>query len=330
MVFVNMKMKMWMKVILIAVVFYSFVFSEVRKEIDKSYFVRVYLKLKGEGEEKFSKKINGLVVSSDGYILTTNFIFFQKGEEVEYEQILVELGNFKVLNAEYIGRDEKNDLVLLKVEKNFDNFVTFTETDVKIGEPVMVHSLWLETPTVNKTRGIISATDRMDGCAYQIDAKVDFASIGGLVTDKKGQPVGMVSFLNEGNAKAYGWGMNSGIGFATKARCIIKSLNELKKGKNILQPPIPFLGVEGETGIGEILGARIKRVVPNTPAHKAGLKDGDIVIKYGDKVITEWIELIYAVRQTPLNSKVKLEIIRKDVKLELELVLDKKRREFVK
>lgn len=294
------------------------------------YYVRVFLKLKGEQETQFSKKINGLIISNDGYILTTNFIFFVRGKEVEYENILVELDNFKTLNAEYIARDEKNDLVLLKVDSSFNKFVTFKNTDTKIGDTVIVTSLWLNTPTVNKTKGIISAIDRMRGCAYQIDAKVDFASIGGLVTDNDGNAIGIVSFLSEERAQSFGWGMNSGVGFATKAKCIIKSLNELKKGKNISAEPTPFLGVQGDPGISDILGAKIKSVVPNTPAHKAGLKGGDIIVKFGEKTITEWVELIYAVSQTPLNSKIKLEVIRKDKKIQLELFLDKKRDEFVK
>lgn len=301
-----------------------------------NYYVRIYLKLKNDEQKKELQKVNGLVVSADGYILSTNYIFFFYDEkereikEVDYEKILVELNNFKILEAEYVARDEKNDLVLLKVNNNFKSFVTFENIDLKVGDTIWVNSLWLETPTINKTKGIVSAIDRMKGCAYQIDAKVDFASIGGLVTNNDKRPIGIVSFLNENNAKTYGWGMNSGIGFATKSQCIAKSLNEMRKGKNISAEPTPFLGVQGDMGVGEILGARIKSVVPNTPAHKAGLKDGDVIIKYGDKVITEWVELIYAVSQTPLNSKITLEVIRNYNKIQLELFLDKKRKEFVK
>lgn len=333
-----MRKKFSLSIILVILSYFacSIDIKGIEKLDTDDYYVRVYLKLKNEEQKKESPKVNGLVISSDGYILTTNYLFFffdenaREAKEVDYEKIVVELNNFKVLEAEYIARDEKNDLVLLKVDGNFKNYITFENTALKVGDTVWVNSLWLDTPTINKTEGIISAVDRMKGCAYQIDAKVDFASIGGLVTDKDGHPIGMVSFLTESNAKAYGWGMNSGIGFATKSQCIVKSLNELKKGKNISADPIPFLGVQGDMGVGEILGARIKSVVPNTPAYKAGLKEGDVVIKYGDKTITEWIELIYAVSQTPLNSKVVLEIIRDDKKIQLEVFLDKKRKEFVK
>ncbi len=306
-----------------------------------SSLVRVYLKLKSsnsDSEVKTSPTINGVVVSQDGYILTTNYIFYklkrggagQEDEfvEVEYEKILVELYNFKTLEAEYIAKDERNDLVLLKVNHNFDSFIEFKQINLKILDKVFVHSLWLHTPTINITEGIISNTDRMENCAYQTDAKVDFASIGGLATDKDGNPVGIVAFLNEFNAKSYGWGMNSGVGFIAKSGCIAKSLNELKKGKNISADPIPLLGVKGDIGASDILGAKIKEVLPNTPAHKAGLKSGDIIVKYNDKVITEWLELTYAVRRTPFNSRVVLEVIRNDEKIKLELILDKKRREF--
>ncbi len=303
------------------------------------FLVRVYLKYSSkhstEGKE-FSPKINGVVVSKDGYILTTNYIFFklkkeEEGErlsEVEYEKILIELYNFKTLEAEYIARNERNDLVLLKVDHTFDEQVEFKETKMGVLDKVFVYSLWLYTPTINITKGIISNTARMKDCAYQIDAKVDFASIGGLATDSAGNPIGIVSFLNEFNAKAYGWGMNSGIGFITKSECILKSLPELKKGKIIYPEPIPILGVKGDVGVTDILGGKIKEVLPNTPAHKAGLKSGDIVIKYNDRVITEWLDLVYAVRLTPLNSKVILEVIRGEEKKMIEVVLDKKRQEF--
>ncbi|MFN7181073.1 MAG: S1C family serine protease [Planctomycetota bacterium] len=302
--------------------------------------VRVYLKYKSRpagAEQQTSPKINGVIVSKDGYILTTNYIFYQMkkgvGEEdelveVEYEKIFVEFYNFKIVEAEYIARDERNDLVLLKIDGTFDRFIDFKEEELNILDRVLVKSLWFDTPTINITEGIISNTERMQNCAYQIDAKVDFASIGGLVTDKNGKPVGIVAFLNEFNAKAYGWGMNSGVGFMVKSKCILNSLQELKRGKNISFQPVPLMGVLGDTSFTDILGAKIKKVFPNTPAHKAGLKDGDIIIKYNDKIITEWLELSYAVRRTPFNSKVVLEVVRDDKKITVEVVLDKKRKEF--
>ncbi len=223
---------------------------------------------------------SGFVISDKGLILTNNHVVNgASGIEVQF--------NDKTsATAQVVGRDESTDLALLKVDpKGLDlqplklgNSATLQVGDptLAIGNPFGLERT-LTTGVVSAVRRTINAPNgfSIDG-VIQTDAAINPGNSGGPLINSRGEVVGINSQIQTGG----GGGGNVGIGFAVPINTAKEILSSLEQGKRVQRG---WLGVETATidkSLADLKlpasqGALIQKVVPKSPAAKAGLKGGD-------------------------------------------------------
>ncbi len=250
---------------------------------------------------------SGFVISSDGLILTNNHVVDNA------TSIKIKLDNGTEYKAKIIGRDPKTDLALIKVtpDKNFPKPLKLGNSDkIRVGDWVVaVGNPFGLGQTV--TAGIISAKGRVIGEGpyddfLQTDAAINPGNSGGPLFDLKGEVIGInTAILNRGQ----------NIGFAIPINIAKNLLPQLKKGKVIRG----WLGVEIQDltpelarsfGLKQATGVLISNILPNSPAEKAGLKHGDIIVAYNGKPVKNGYEISRLVAETRPGTLATLKIIR--------------------
>jgi len=233
---------------------------------------------------------SGVVVSKDGYIVTNNHVV-----DGANEIIVTIAGDKKEYAAKLIGKDEKSDLAIIKIEAKELNAVTFFNSDeVKVGDVVFA----LGNPfgvgeTI--TQGIVSATGRsgMGIVEYedfiQTDASINPGNSGGALINSAGQLIGINSAIISKS------GGNVGIGFAIPTNMVTMVATSLidngKYTRAFLGVNISDIDSDMSALYNNNYGALITGVEENSPASKAGLKRGDLIIAIDDKKITSASEL---------------------------------------
>ncbi len=230
---------------------------------------------------------SGFVVDSSGYIVTNNHVVANATE------IEVQFADGKKLKAKIIGRDELTDVALIKVEGSRFPSVTFADDSrVRVGDWVLaVGNPFGLGGTV--TAGIVSARGRDDvgGTTYtdylQIDAAINRGNSGGPTFDMNGRVIGM-------NVAIYSpSGTSAGIGFAIPANTVQRVIGELRKSGSVTRG---WLGVQIQSlsedtaqalGLPNANGAIVAEVIAGSPAEKAGMKQGDVVLKMNGQPVKD-------------------------------------------
>ena len=278
----------------------------------------------------------GMIITSTGEIVTNNHVVS------EASTITVNLnGSAKDLPAHVIGTDPSDDVALIQVD-NESGLPTVSfghSAAVKVGDGVVAigNALGLSGgPTV--TAGIISAEGRglttqdpNSGATItlanllQTDAAINPGNSGGPLVDAKGNVIGMNSdeAVNAGDAQA------QNIGFAIPADTITRLVPQLRKG-GTLSIPRAFLGIEGgdetpqlqqEYGLTPSTGALVQTVGANTPAAKAGVQPGDVIVSINGTGISAWTDLTQDLRGFDPGQNVSLGIYRGSRLLTIQVVL---------
>ena len=253
---------------------------------------------------------SGVIVTSDGYILTNNHVV-DGARDVQ-----VTLQDGRQFTAKVVGRDHKSDIAVVKVEADHLPVVPFADSQkVEVGDVVLaVGNPFGVGQTV--TEGIVSATDRggMGIEDYedfiQTDAAINPGNSGGPLVDVDGRLVGINTAILSRS------GGNQGIGFAIPsdlARTVMSSLIEyghVTRGYLgvMIQNMTP--GLAKEFKVNQSTGALVGDVVPNGPAAKAGLKDGDVVLQFNGKPVRDSRQLQLTVAETKPGSRVPIEVLR--------------------
>lgn len=264
---------------------------------------------------------SGVIVTRDGYILTNNHVI-EGADEVK-----VAVGaDDREYTAEVIGRDEKTDIAVLKIDAKDLVPISTTDSDsIEVGDVVLaVGNPFGIGQTV--TMGLVSATGRASlGLMYedfiQTDAPINPGNSGGALIDATGRLIGINTAILSRT------GGNQGIGFAVPinlARFVMESI--VKDGRVvrgymglILQPMTPALSKQFKLeGVG---GALVAEVAPNTPASKAGLQDGDVIIELDGKPVKDSKSLRFQVSQTAPGTKIVLKIVRDGERKKVDMVL---------
>lgn len=260
--------------------------------------------------------VSGVIVGSDGYIVTTYFAV-----EGEVRGIEVHLADGRTLEGELLGRDQVLDLAIIKVDAT--DLPTVEPADVsklRVGQFLIVVGRSPDPARPTVTSGILSADGRNEGTALQTDAEIDYGNLGGAVVDLDGRLVGVAAQLSVAE-----YGLNSGVAFATRWDCVEQALPDLKAGKVVTRPPRPFLGVQAAEGNLDVEGALVAEVVRNSAAEKAGLRKRDLIVEFQGQKIKEWDDLASAIRGCQVGDEVKMLVRRDDVEIEIEAVLGEKR-----
>ena len=264
---------------------------------------------------------SGVVVTKDGYILTNNHVV-DGADEVN-----VTLQDGREFTAKVVGRDPKSDVAVIKIDaKDLPAIVMADSDQVEVGDVVLaIGNPFGIGQTV--TTGIVSATGRAGatGLDYedfiQTDAAINPGNSGGPLVDAEGRLIGINTAILSRS------GGNQGIGFAIPtnlARDVMESL--IKDGRVtrgymgvMIQDVTPALAKEFK--LKNSNGALVGEVTPDSPAEKAGLKNGDIIIEFNGKKVTDSRNLKLQVARIHPGQSVPLKVLRDGSNKNLEVAV---------
>ena len=263
----------------------------------------------------------GFIISEDGYILTNNHVVNGADE------VMVKLSDGREIKGEIKGFDEKVDLALIKInDKEKLPFAELGDSDaLEVGEWVMaIGNPFGLSHTV--TAGIVSAKGRVIGSGpyddfIQTDASINPGNSGGPLFSSQGKVIGINTAIIAGGG--------GGIGFAIPISMVRVVVDQLRDSGKVtrgylgvrFQPLTPDLAKS--FGLDSDKGALIANVEKDTPAERAGLKAGDVILEFDGRPINDGNELPRYVASTPIDKKVKLLVFRDRKKMDVLLVVGK-------
>jgi len=230
---------------------------------------------------------SGVIFDSEGYILTSAF-----NVEGEVLSIDAQLADGTTLPATLLARHLGFDIAVLKIEPPRGRILPAmplnAEPALCIGRYVTVLGSSEDSPSVTQTMGIVSAIGRLDGCAVQTDALINYGNSGGAVVDLRGRLVGIAAHVRTNTD----WSHNSGVGFFTQSDKIIACMADLKAGRDIKAPVRPFLGVSPVDNATDIRGVKLEEVLTGSAASDARLVPGDVIIAVDGMDTHSWPALV--------------------------------------
>ena len=254
---------------------------------------------------------SGVIISSDGYIVTNNHVVDGADE------LTVTLDNNQEYSARIIGTDKTTDLALIKIDgKNLPAITIANSDNVKVGEWVLAigNPLGLNNTV---TAGIISAKARTLGANgvesfIQTDAAINSGNSGGALVNTNGELVGI-------NAMLYSQtGSYSGYGFAIPTAMMNKVVDDIKKYGTVQRAMIGIQGgnvkdyvdrqkEEGkEVDLGTMEGVYVDKVMEESAAEEAGIEKGDVIIEVDGQKVTKFGDLSGIIAQKRPGDKVKI------------------------
>lgn len=269
---------------------------------------------------------SGVIISSDGYIVTNNHVVDGADE------LTVTLHNNKEYSARIIGTDKTTDLALIKIsEKNLPAITIANSDDCKVGEWVLAigNPLGLNNTV---TAGIVSAKARSLGANgvesfIQTDAAINAGNSGGALVNTKGELLGI-------NAMLYSQtGSYSGYGFAIPTALMNKVVDDLKTYGNVQRAIIGIQGIdvkdqvdaEKEKGntpdYGTMEGIYVAKVTDDGAAANAGLKEGDVIVEIDNNQVNKMAELQEAIAKKRPGDQVTLSYLRNKKKHSVSVTL---------
>ena len=280
------------------------------------------------GTQSQSDTGSGVVIRSEGYVLTNNHVV---AAAVDGGSVHVTLADGRTVSASIVGTDPSADLAVLKLDGVSGlTAATFAKSDdLKVGQAVLAVGAPLGLANT-VTQGIVSTLHRpvrtgqstnsqavID--AVQTDAAINPGNSGGALVDLAGRVVG----INSAIATAGGTSGNIGVGFAIPSETATKIADQIIRtgsathaqiGVSVANAPS---GTDGAPG----LGALIQAVQSGGPAAKAGLQVGDVVTKVDDRRVTDADSLIVAVRSHDPGQTVTLTLTRSGAQKTLRVTL---------
>ncbi|GAB4407289.1 MAG: DegQ family serine endoprotease [Thermodesulfovibrionales bacterium] len=262
---------------------------------------------------------SGFIIDKDGYIITNNHVV-ESADEIK-----VKLADGREFKAKVIGRDPKTDLALIKITTLFKNLPVLPLGDsdkIRVGDWVLAigNPFGLEHTV---TQGIISATGRVIGSGpydnfLQTDAPINPGNSGGPLINLKGEVIG----INTAIVAA-----GQGIGFAIPSNMAKNVISQLKEKGKVTRG---WIGVSIQSvtpeiaqsfGLKEPKGALVGDVVNGSPAEKAGIKRGDVIIAFAGKDIKQMSDLPRLVAETQVGKTVDIRVIRDGKEIDLKITV---------
>jgi len=254
---------------------------------------------------------SGVIVSPEGYILTNNHVV---NGATEVQVVLPDRREFK---ARVIGRDDKTDIAVVKIDAGNLPAITIGDSDkVEVGD----YALAIGNPFgvgQSVTLGIVSATRRgnlgIEGYEdfIQTDAAINPGNSGGALVNDRGELVGINTAII-----AHGSEGNQGIGFAVPVNLARNVMDQIMKNGKVTRARLGILPqdvtptIARQFGVKDSQGALVGEVEPNSPAAKAGLKNGDIILEVNGKSVYDANQLRNIISGMQPDSKVTLKIWR--------------------
>jgi len=253
---------------------------------------------------------SGFIISPEGYVLTNNHVVKNA------DKILVRLSDRREFVAQVVGTDERSDIALLKIKADHLPVVKLgNSNDLKVGEWVFA----IGSPfgfDHSATAGIISAIGRsLPTESYvpfiQTDVAINPGNSGGPLFNLNGEVIGINSQIFSRT------GGFMGLSFAIPMDVAMDVTEQLKTKGRVTRGWLGILIQDVTSDLAESFGmsspegALVARILPDSPAHKAGIQVGDVVVEYDGKPIVESSSLPKLVGRTKIGTEVPLKIIRK-------------------
>jgi len=265
---------------------------------------------------------SGVIVTPDGTILTNNHVIDGATD------IKVDLSDKREFQAKLVGADPKTDIAVLKIQAtDLPTLPIGDSSKLHVGDVIFA----IGEPfglTSTATMGIVSATGRgglnIEGYEdfIQTDAAINLGNSGGAMIDLHGDLIGINTAILAENG-----GGNQGIGFAipiNMARSVmdqIVSHGKVVRGYLGLYPQDVDPALAKQFGLSQPTGALVGQVEPDTPAARAGLKRGDVILSVNGQPVTSANDLRLRVSQTSPGTNIKLEISRSGKKQDVDVTL---------
>ncbi|OBF48824.1 S1C family serine protease [Mycolicibacterium monacense] len=265
--------------------------------------------------EQAGSQGSGVVVDGRGYIVTNNHVVEEAASDAKKWKLSVIFNDGKTVPAHVVGRDPVTDLAVLKVN-NVDHLTVARLGDsnrLRVGQEVIAAGAPLGLRSTD-TVGIISALNRAVRLsaersgedivisAVQTDAAINHGNSGGPLINMNAEVIGINAAGKSLSDSA------SGLGFAIPVNEMKHVVETLMRDGVIAHPT---LGLTAQSvSDTAAAGAKVTEVKQGEPAEKAGIKDGDVVVKIGDRQIGDLDSFVVAVRQLEIGKGTPVEILR--------------------
>ncbi|MDH2923828.1 serine protease DegS [Nicoletella semolina] len=263
---------------------------------------------------------SGVIMTNDGYILTNEHVVQNA------DQIIVALQSGKLYQALLVGSDNLTDLAVLKIQaQNLPTIPQNTRRMAQVGDVVLAIGNPLNLGQ-SITQGIISATGRNALSEtgrqdfIQTDASINKGNSGGALVNSVGELIGINTLSLGKNSDEFAEGLN----FAIPIALANKIMNKLIKDGRVIRG---YLGVNSslfysarELGVGD-KGVLITGVSENGPADKAGIRQGDLILKINNIEAESPSKMMALIADLPPNTLINVEILRQDQLLKLNVVI---------
>ena len=250
-------------------------------------------------------------ISKDGYLLTNHHVVEDASE------VTIVLNDRREIDAKVVGSDARTDVALLKVSgSNFPSLATGNIDQLKVGQPVLA----IGSPfgfDYSASAGIVSAKSRnMLGETsvpfIQTDVALNPGNSGGPLFNQQGQVVGVNSRIFSGT------GGYMGLSFSIPIDVAMDVADQLKKNGKVTRSYLGVMLQDIDRNLAEAYklskpeGSLITQVAPNSPASKAGMRAGDVILKFNGTPISRTSDLLNYLNRTSPNQSINLEVLRDD------------------
>ncbi|MEO3778112.1 trypsin-like peptidase domain-containing protein [Micromonospora sp. B11E3] len=255
---------------------------------------------------------SGVILTADGYVLTNNHVVASAGGD----NVRVVFADGKQVRAEIVGTDPKTDLAVVKASGVSGlKAAKFGDSDaMQVGDQVLAlgSPLGLQGSV---TAGILSARDRTiqagggqqqdprQGASsisglLQTDAPINPGNSGGALVNTRGEVIGInTAIATSGQSTG-----NIGVGFAIPSNKAKDVAGKLQRGEKVSHPSLGVSVTAAENG-----GAVVASVTPGSAAEKAGLRQGDVITRFGDTVVNDSEDLVGAVQSRKVGDQVEVQ-----------------------
>ncbi|MEA3316553.1 MAG: Do family serine endopeptidase [Bacteroidota bacterium] len=296
------------------------------KYIRKSNPIYNFFYGQGNGHSReYLSSGSGVIISADGYIVTNNHVVENSAE------INVVLNDKRSYKAKIIGSDPSTDLAVLKINEKNLPFISLGNSDnLKIGEWVLaVGNPFNLTSTV--TAGIVSAKARNINILrdekfpiesfIQTDAAVNPGNSGGALVNLKGELIGINSAI------ASQTGSYTGYSFAIPVSIVSKTVSDILKYGKVQRAilGISIANIDSESAkqysLNKIEGVYIRSVVQDGAAYRAGIKQGDVILKINNNKVNSMAQLQEQISKYRPGENINIEIKRNNKRKQFNVVL---------
>ena len=280
-------------------------------EILRRFFGNQVIIPQQQGPQEKTAYGSAFFISQDGYLLTNHHVVENAS------RISITLNDRREIDATVVGSDERTDVALLKVSgSNYPALRTGNVDQLKVGQPVLA----IGSPfgfDYSASAGIVSAKSRnMSGETsvpfIQTDVALNPGNSGGPLFNQNGEVVGVNSRIFSGT------GGYMGLSFSIPIDVAMDVADQLKTKGKVTRSYLGVMMQDIDRNLADAYklpkpeGALITQIVPDSPAQKAGLRAGDVILKHNGVSVSRTSDLLYALNKVQPNQTVQFEILRDD------------------